>query len=273
MQNLIQFLFRNGVVILFLALEALCLYLVVQTNQRQRQIYLRTSDYVTGGLHQQMSALLDFINLREVNDSLMLENARLRKRLYEQNMTATSADTLRAADTTLRYEIIPALVIKNSLNSRNNYLTLNRGSRNDIAPGRGVITDDGPVGIVVSVTPRFSKVMSILHANTMLSASIEEKGYFGTLEWKGLNPTKMQLAAIPKHAFLESGDVVTTSGYSHIFPAGIVIGEVDTFTLDGGSNFYTVDVDLNIDMGNVQSVYVIRNTFAGEQQSLDSETR
>lgn len=271
MQNLIQFLIRNGVFLVFLGLECVCLYLVVQTNQRQNILYHQFSASVTGALDERVSSLLGFIQLRAQNDSLMMENARLQQEILNARALTAPVPQVPPPDTTKQqYRVFPARVIKNSINARNNYMTLDIGSAEGIGAGMGVVTGDGPAGIVVNATRHFAKVMSILHANTMISAAIMHKGYFGTLAWRDFNPRRMQLQAIPKHAFLERGDTVATSGYSHIFPPGVVIGTIDTFWLEGGSNFYHIEVDLLLDIARIQTVFVIDNTFAAEQDSLQN---
>lgn len=265
MQNLIQFLFRNGVVLLFLVLEALCFYLIVQTNEKQNKIYHKSSAVVTAALNKQVASFVDYWKLRAVNDSLQAENAILHERLFNTKMQTGSdinGDSL--------FHLISAHVIKNSILSRNNYITLDVGSDDGIEPGMGVISQKGTVGIVIGTTRRYSKVMSILHSNAMISVSIKRKGYFGSLVWKSFNPTIMQMEAIPKHANLQVGDTIVTSGYSHIFPEGILIGVVDKFDLEGGDNFYRVNVKLGVDMSNIQSVYVIHSKHAAERDTLEN---
>ena len=264
MQNLLQFLFRNGVVLLFLLLEFMCFYMVVRTNERQGAIYHKSADLLTGALNKQAAAMVDYWKLGSVNDSLQVENAKLRAQLSSSMMTPQTSGIF--PDTT--YRVISARVIKNSIQARNNFITLNQGSLAGSNPGMGVISAQGPVGVVVSTTRHYSKVMSILNSHTMISASVRSKGYFGSLVWRGFNPTRMKLEAIPKHAFLEKGDTVITSGYSQIFPPGLQIGLVDSFWLERGSNFYTIDVKLDVDMSNIQSVYLFENLLAHEVDSL-----
>ncbi|MDX1476881.1 MAG: rod shape-determining protein MreC [Saprospiraceae bacterium] len=266
MQNLLQFLFRNGVVFLFLLLEGICLYLVVQTNDRQNEIYHNSANLFTTTLSKQVESFETYWKLRSTNDSLLAENAMLRQRLYNQIKPAPLREK---RDTT--FTVIPANVIKNSILSRNNYITIDAGKQHGVEKGMGVISDDGPIGVVVGTTQRYAKLMSILHSNAMISAAIKGKGYFGSLVWRSANPTRMQLEAIPKHANLAVGDTIVTSGYSHLFPPDILIGVVEDFRLEGGDNFFNVTVHLKVDMSAVQHVYVVRNHDVAEQTSLATD--
>jgi rod shape-determining protein MreC len=134
----------------------------------------------------------------------------------------------------------------------------------------GVVDEKGIIGIVRNVRPSFSSVLSILHNASRVSVSLKRNQYFGTLLWNGFNPTKMSLAAVPKHADIRIGDTVQTSGYSHIFPKGLMVGTVDSFWIEGGSNFYTIDVSLVNDLSKVNNVYVIKNLVKAELDSLEN---
>jgi rod shape-determining protein MreC len=268
MQNLFAFLVRHGVFLLFLGLEILCFNLVINTNHRQSEIYHNTSTVVTAALNNKVAGIVHYWNLQGVNDSLRAENAALHARLY--NRVNSPAIGIVTDSTSPHFEINAATIIQNSIGLRNNYMTLDQGADAGIKPGMGVITDKGPIGIVVASTRHFSKVMSLLHSNTMISASIKTKGYFGSLVWRSANPKLMELDALPKHARIQVGDTVVTSGYSRIFPAGLQIGRIDTFWLPTGSNFYRARVLLDADLSSVHSGYVILNHSREEQESIEA---
>jgi rod shape-determining protein MreC len=269
MQNLFAFLVRHGVLLLFLGLEVLCFNLVVNNNHRQSEIYHKTSTVVTAALNKKVAGVVHYWRLQGVNDSLRIENAALREQLYNRIVLA-EAGNAGLDSTTRRFGIKPATVIQNSIGLRNNYITLDRGKDSGIKSGMGVVTDKGPIGIVVATTRRFTRVMSLLHSNMMLSASIKTKGYFGSLVWRSANPKLMELDALPKHAQIQIGDTVVTSGYSKIFPPGLQIGKIDTFWLPTGSNFYRARVVLDIDLSSLQSAYVILNYSQGERKLLET---
>ena len=82
----------------------------------------------------------------------------------------------------------------------------------------------------------------------------------------------VRLGDIPKHADLEVGDEIVTSGYSAIFPQGLPLGKIVDFSLSDGSNFYEIDVELSNDLSNLNYVYVVRNLLKGEQIQLQGDT-
>ncbi len=266
MQNLFRFLVRNGALLLFIGLELICLWLIVGMNERQQVLFYEFSGSLAGTVNARYTQFADYISLRTVNDSLMAENARLREMLYQR---AGPVSTITSQDTATPFTVVPARVVRNSVNQRNNFMIIDRGSNDGVAPGMGVLHDQGPVGLVVAVTPGFSKVMSLLHGDAMVSSAIRRTNYFGALVWRSPNPTRMQLEAVPKHADIVIGDTVVTTGQSFIFPGDLVIGVVDTFFLERGSNFFTIDVVLQMDISRIDNVYVAHNERRLELKSLE----
>jgi rod shape-determining protein MreC len=240
--------------------------LIVRKNEHQRQLYFQYSSALTGKLSAQIESVIDYWSLREVSDSLLEENARLRHLLYRSSIALPDPVS---TDSTRVYRVVPARVIKNSVNARNNYLVLDKGSDSGIRRGMGVLHDHGPVGVVIATTPSFSKVLSILHSESMVSAALKRNHYFGSLVWRSTNPERMRLEAVPKHADLSIGDTVVTSGQSVVFPPGVVIGVVDTFWIDRGSSFFSIDVDLSLDISRIDNAYVVDFALRSQLDSLD----
>ncbi len=247
------------------------MYLVVQYNANQRKIYLSSSNLVSGYLYTKYDGLAQYVRLSSVADSLAEENAMLRSELKNAKFRETVLrDTSDREKLLQQFTYIAASIKNNSINRLNNTLTLNRGSTHGIKPRMGVISPKGGVvGIILDTSPRFSTVLSILHKESRISARIKRNGFHGSILWKGNNPRHVQLDAIPKHANLVVGDSIYTSSYSAIFPEEILIGKIDTFWKEPGSNFYTIDVMLVNDLSRAKYVYVIDNLMKEEQLILE----
>jgi rod shape-determining protein MreC len=111
--------------------------------------------------------------------------------------------------------------------------------------------------------------MSVLHEDTKISAKVKRSGYFGVMTWNGTDARKMTLEAIPKHTKLLRGDTIITSGYSSIFPEGVVIGIIEDFKVEPGSNFYNAQVVLSADLNRIQYVYVVDDLMREERKKLE----
>jgi rod shape-determining protein MreC len=173
-------------------------------------------------------------------------------------------DTIRKQ----QYTFLTARVVNNSINRRNNYLTLNKGSLQGVQAEMGVICPDGIVGIVKDVSEHFSSVISVLHKDSRISTKIKKNGYIGSLMWEGYNAGYAILKDIPKHVKLAVGDTLVTSQFSAIFPEGIMVGVIDKFDSKPG-DFYLIDVKLSTDFDNLSYVYLVTNVLKEEQKKLE----
>ncbi len=272
MRNLIYLFVQFGGLIAFGVLEILCMYLVVNFNKKQNSIFVNSSNTISGLLYERADQIAEFWNMSAVSDSLAEENARLRAELRNARFVETILqDSARNEKTSQRYTFIAADIINNSVNKHSNNITINRGAKHGIQVRAGVFDDQGIVGIVRNVGSRFSSVMSVLHKESRITAAIRRNNYFGSLTWSGSNPRMVTLSDIPKHAQLIKGDTIQTSGYSTIFPAGIMVGVIDTFWLEPGSNFYTIDVLLSNDLSKSKYVYVVNDLMREEINTIEEE--
>ena len=279
MYGLIAIINRYSGIIAFVILESVCMYLVVKYNRTQQEIYLNSANTFSGAVYQQYNKIMQFAELSVVADSMAEENARLYARLgnakfneylvKDSTLVRDSLNHIRQ-----QYVYTSALVINNSISLANNYITLNRGSKHGIAPGMGVFSSKGVVGVVRNVSENFAQVISVLHQQSRISASLKNSGYFGTLRWKEQGDiTHMTLETLPKQTIINEGDTVQTSGYSYIFPEGLPIGTVENYKVEPGSNYYEARVKLFEDLGRLKYVYVISNLMRKEQEKLiQSET-
>lgn len=274
MRNLVLFFIKYNAFFVFILLEIISFYLVVNNNEKQNQVFVSSANQMTGSFYERYDKIVSYWNLGDVNAELANDN----KRLMEQLPNAyfdDNVDTVEVVDTQYlqQYEYIPAKVVNNSVNRYNNYLTLNRGKSHGIKSNTGVITNNGIVGVVQKVSKNYAGVMSILHHNTRISAKLKSSDYFGSLVWKKNDARYMYLDAIPKHAELEKGDTIITSGFSTMFPEGIMIGTVSRAKIIDGSNFYEIKVRLSSDMNNLNHVFVVNNLLKEEQEALEEAVK
>ncbi len=270
MRNLFLFLWKYNFFIFFLLIETLCGYIIVQNNNFKRTTFINSANSIAAKTNTLVSAITDYINLRATNDALSRENAAL-KTLLPDVFYIDSAMKHINNDTILKqqYTFMTSKVINNSTNRRNNYLTLNKGSKQGIKPEMGVICSEGIVGIVKDVSDNYSSVISFLHKDSRFSARIRKSGYIGSMVWNGFDETHGTLNDIAKHVKVSIGDTIVTSSFSTIFPDGVVIGTVAQVSSTGGNNFQDIKVKLSTPFGKLSYVYVISNLFKEEQKALE----
>ena len=292
MQNLFAFIWRNSFYFLFLLLMILSLVLMSQNNYYQRTILINTTNGFTGGLLSVTSNFSDYLKLKSANKALAEENARLlsqSKQLYLNtgienvpppdsglitgNYSTGEIRTYNSPlpDTTKlvpQYQFIAAKVISNSVNRRNNYLKLNKGSLQGVRPNMAVVAPNGLVGQVVEVSSNFCSVMSVLNRNSRVSAKHKTSNQVGSLLWDGTSYRFGKLVDIPSHVQIFPGDSIISSGYSHVYPEGVLIGTVEEAKLESGASFYQVTVRFTADFNKLSYVYVVSNLMRNELMGL-----
>lgn len=266
---------KNGSLVLFIVLQFICLYWVVKYNQAQQKIFLHSYQLMGTSVTSKYKSALDYFNLKSKYDSISIENARLMLScINEQLALKESPDSNFIQD--LRdvvYQVIPAKVINNSIDKRNNMLSIDRGGAHGISPGMGVITTKGIIGIITDTSANYSLVMSVLHGSSSISARLKRSGFFGPLVWNGRDPSIMNLEAIQKYADVRLGDTVVTSGYSLVFPRNLPIGTVELYSVNEGLFTLNIKVKLNQTLSNPDQVYVLINKDRKEQEELEKKGR
>ena len=164
-----------------------------------------------------------------------------------------------------------ARVIKNSLNQADNYITLDQGSSSGIRPEMGVVDGNGIVGIVYETSPSYSVVISVLNSKSNVSCKIVGSDYFGYLKWEHGDSRYAYLKDLPRHAEFNLGDTVVTSGFSTVFPEGIMVGTVDDMSDSHDGLSYLLKIKLATDFGKVSDVRVIARNGQQEQKELENK--
>jgi rod shape-determining protein MreC len=274
MRNLLIFINKYNAFFLFIIFEISSLVIYIKYNSFQKASFINSTSKVTSTLYTQVNELYSYLTLRQVNDSLAKENARLRGQL-KASFYIDSVNKKQVKDTIYKqqYTYIEAKVINNSTNRSNNYITINRGSLQGVGKGMGVICSSGIVGKVVFVGPHMSVVQSLLHKDSRFSAMLSKNKEIGYIEWTDdLDPHKGYLKDVSNNAQPKVGEEVVTSEFS-LFPAGIPIGKVSNLRTKNGGYALNMEVRLAVDYGSLQYVDVVVNKFAEEQAGLEAQQK
>ena len=275
MKNLINFLVRYSVVFLFIILEVISLVLISRNKGYQRSILLSSTNTVVGKMYETSDKVIQFFKLSEANKNLAEENTQLKNQVTElENMLDALTDSSTTDWTRVsispekQYDFISAKVIRITTHQVQNYITLNKGSLDNIKPDMGVIGDQGVVGIVEAVSPHFSKVIPILHPKSTIITKFKKSNYYGPLVWDGLDYRYAKLNDISRHVKFSLGDTLITSGFK-AFPEGIVVGTINNFDIKESDAYYNIQVKLAVDFRSLTHVKVINYENYQEQRELE----
>lgn len=276
MRNFIRFLTKNAFLFLFLFLELTSIVLLIKNNNYQHSKFLNSSNFLVGNLYESITNITNYLHLKSENEILRTQNAKLLSE-NKNSFIKIFGNTVQINDTSYfqKYIYTAAKVINNSTNQRENYITLDKGSINGIKAGMGVINSTGVVGIVKNVSANFSSVISLLHQKNSISGKIKSSNYYGSVVWdsdKNAYNTAF-LKEIPNHVKLNIGDTILTSGFSSIFPEGILLGTIKSYNLEKGANFYDIEINLSVDFKKIVHVYIIKSLLKEEQTALEKSAQ
>ena len=270
MSSLLQFFVRFSSFFIFLLLETISFFFIIREHAFQNAGFINSSNEAVGRIYESYNNSKEYLYLRTINDSLRDENARLRAGQFASFRDEKfSVDANCNPDFSQIYTFLSAKVINKTIDKTNNYITINRGSKQGIEKDMGVITDQGIVGIVKDVSEHFSVVMTILHKDSKISVKIGNSSYTGSLVWQGKDPRVAQILNVPNHVKASVGDTVFTTGYSSIFPENIMVGRIKEARVPSGSNFYEMSITLSTNFEALPYVYIVNYMMKKEQSQLE----
>lgn len=278
MKNLINFLIQYSVLFLFLFLEIISFTLIVKNQQYQKSIFLSSSNSVVSGMYEWSNSVVEFFKLRAANDNLSEENTVLKNQIINlQNKLTTlkkeTPDSIHfRIPPEMEYQFIAAKVINCSTNKLQNYITLNKGAIDGIKTDMGVISDEGVVGIVKTVSNRFSVVIPILNPKIEISCKFKRSNYSGGLLWGGEDYRYANLKDIARHVELALGDTLITSGLTSTFPEGIPVGAIEDFKIKESDAYYKIKVKLAVNFRTLSHVKVINYLNYQQQKELEKKS-
>lgn len=274
MRNLIDFIAKYNHWFIFVILEAASLVLLFRFNSYQGSVFFSTANVVTGKVYEWDAAVRTFFSLTKINQQLNVRNLYLEqtvRKLAGQADKAT-ANTSRLYQAQMQilneFKLIPAKVITNSVDKKDNFITLDKGLADGVRKDMGVACGNGVVGVVYMASDHYSVVIPVLNSKSNVSVTIRKRGYYGYLHWTGGAADLAYVDDIPRHAKFRLGDIVETSGYSAIFPPGIIVGQILHVYNSSDGLSYKMQVKLTTDFGNLRDVCVIDNSAMKERIEL-----
>ncbi|MBE6138550.1 MAG: rod shape-determining protein MreC [Firmicutes bacterium] len=205
------------------------------------------------------------------------------KRLYEDNLKLKNKveqyDLLYAEKETLKKEIeelkrtleinnllseklvMNAVVVNRNIDYWREEITIDKGLKDGIVEGMPVITSQGLIGKIISVS-NFNSVVRLLTSLNIMKTSVKiqsgEEYIYGLMNGYNYKNNTYQIEGISRTDKLEIGDIVTTTGMGDIFPDGILVGTVVGVKADSYDLSVVVEVAPSVDFDNFTVVTVLK---------------
>lgn len=198
------------------------------------------------------------------NNRLSLENMQLRENKSEVERLRTLLDYKQAQQD--QYVLEAARVIARSPNNWYKTITIDKGADSGIAINMPVISPDGLVGKVVSVSGNSSQIWLITDREMAVGAILQEtRDTKGIVEGMGDNGT-LRMINIPYYSQVKNNDKVVSSGLSETYPPGILIGLIKDIKKEANGLVLSATVDPAVDFNQLEEVLVIKEFRAVEDQ-------
>jgi rod shape-determining protein MreC len=200
--------------------------------------------------------------LRQI-DMLRRQNDQLKVQALQAAATARENDQLRSSlgwQRQMPWKLKLANVVMRDPANWWRTIQIDLGSRDGLTNNLPVLTADGLVGRVSSVSLTHSQVVLIGDPNCRISALVENPTHdTGIISASGpLDNSLVELTYLSSSANLKPGQNVFTSGLGGVFPKGIPIGLVAEEAQPVEFGLYTeARVKLSANLGALEQVWVL----------------
>ncbi len=189
------------------------------------------------------------------------ENERLKKQLNFKSDIARS----------MGLELKSAAVIGRDPGNWFGMITINKGSADGIRKDMTVLTAEGLVGRVTSVSSATAEVLLITDPRSGVGTLIQENRTPGLVEGIATASGQLQMVHIPVGAKVEKGQTVVTSGLGSLYQKGIPIGTVVSVGRENTGLFNSASVTPFVDFDRLEEVMLIVGAKSSETNiSLDN---
>ncbi len=276
MNKLIEFIRSIYVVLLFVVLEAAALgYYAHSTPYTQAKLLAR-SHRLVGGVQGALSGATHYFSLGRENRLLAGRVAELEQELarYRDQREDSLHSVYMAGPNPGKYRFATARVRSNTINRSHNFLVLDRGEADGVVRDMAVLTPDGAMaGYVVETTDRYAVAVSILNTSFRASGKLAGDDYFGSIFWDGSDRYHVRMNELSKYADIREGAEVVSTGFSQYFPADVLIGWVERFTLNETRTAYEAEIRLAADLSSLSDVILVHNEELEEVRKIESNVQ
>ena len=174
------------------------------------------------------------LNLRQVNETLEAENARLKQ--WQHAARSLLAENKQLRDL-LNFSDDPPVhwvagrVIGNSSGPFIRSLLVNTGTQDGVARGHAAMSSEGLLGRVASIGEKSARILLINDLNSRIPVVIESNRARAVLA--GDNSRRPRLTFLSTSAEVTVGSRIVTSGHGGIFPTGLPIGIISEIGSNG----------------------------------------
>lgn len=270
-------IFRSRLVIFAALITAVCIGLMLYSGATGKPSFVtRALGAVVVPVQEGVSAVVDglsdFFGYFYRYSSLVEENARLKEQvnkyqeMEQRYLSAISENTQlrKLTGLAMKYRDFDFEVCQVSSVYRGVAqvgMVLNKGASSGIEEGDVVMTEAGFVGYISTVGPTYSEVVTVLDISFKAEAKISrtKETVIAEGDFDLIDEGRFKLAYLPTDTDIKENDMVETSGYGGVYPAGLVLGRVDRVELDKSGLTCNAVLRPADDILELKWVYVVKD--------------
>jgi len=203
------------------------------------------------------------VELLNENKRLRLEIEELRNKIQQSKPLEEENQELRALlklKSTSKYRLLAAQLLARDVNGWWQMARLDKGEEDGVRADLPVISPEGLVGQIVSVSRTTSDILFLTNPRIKIAARLARSETFGIISgqgvsWKGDAACRMDY--IIKGTEINPADEVISSGLGGVFPAGLVIGYVESVQTDPSGLFQYAEVIPAADFRSLDTVFIV----------------
>lgn len=285
MSKLFDFILAKKHWLLLFLLMSLSLGMLMHDGLYRQSLSLYVRTWLSGYSNEAVSVAYSYIDLQRKTEELLVERARLEQELSTMRRRMSDAiasgqmpaqplsDSLRAPSDSLAHEgFVLARVINVHQDSGDSYYVINKGQRDGLQRDMPVMSASGVMGTVMSTSNNYAVVIPITNPKMRLSCMVRGKEYKGQISAVGYN-RPIYFSGVSLQAEIAKGDTIVTSGYSYIFPEGLMVGVVEEKDAKGAlgasAAFGSFRVKPATNFDRISHVYVLLHQPMTEAQELE----
>ena len=256
---------------LILSILIIISFILIVSNDNSQVRFLRAVAVgFVGSVQSAFSAVPNVFEIQKENEFLREKNLELSNEISAlkeaklENIRFTKM--LGIKEKNIPGVIISSIVNKSLINARNT-ITLNVGESDSVKINMPVITDEGLVGRIVSLSSNYSIAQILYNRSLSITVKDQRSRVDGILNYDGSG--NLMINNVPKSADVKVGDVIITSEYSNYFPAGIPVGTiVEEGNLD--NLFKKIIIKPLVSFSGLEEVFILRHLPEMERMDLEN---
>lgn len=279
MHRLIEFIKRIYVLVLFLIIEGVALWSYASSSPYTEAKILSRTTAVGGAISGTITDVEHFFSLAENNRQLAARVAELSERVAQYDDLDVTLGGKEGSDTVVdslatrhegHFRYREARVVSMTTNRMRNFIILDRGAEEGIAPNMGVVTPNNElVGYVVSCSSHYCVVQPMLNVEFSTGGRLVDNDHVCMIIWSGDSKYRVEAQDISVYAEPREGMVVEVR--SERLPDGVTIGTIEECELNSTKSAYSAVIAIAADMSRLDNVLIVENTHYGELEELKQE--